>query len=1084
MMRRRPFALHASLLACSVFALCTLPFAARGQTATATLSGTVEDENGAIIPGVAITAVNNGTQLTRQTTTDENGYFVIPLLSPGSYTVKAQGKGFAPVDFTEVVLNVGDQKSLQVRLKAGNISEMVKITGEAALISESPAVSTTIDRTFVGNLPLNGRSFSSLILLTPGVTINTSNLATDAGQFSVNGQRASTNYFTVDGASANFGTTINAGGAQSQYLAGAYPATNASGGTSNLVSIEALEEFKIQTSTYTAESGRQPGGQVQIVTRSGKNDFHGLLFEYFRNEALDARSYFNKPPAPQTPLRQNIYGGTFSGPVLLPNPGEGGTRLYNGRNRTFFFFSYEAARLRIPKTGQINVPSIRVRETGFPALLPLMNAFPIPTGPETTVGGSCSPGPTCAPNGRPYSGIAPHAFSRAEPSNIDTTGIRIDHTVNSKLILFGRFNEAPSNITFGVVPAFKQHSNTRTVTLGATSVASKNITNDLRFNFSRSQAKNEVFPNAIAGGVTVDDSILTNGLSGWGTVSLVSAQLSGGTANDAYQRQINIVNNLSIIAGSHNLKFGVDFRRLSPIYGAQDRQLASFSRVGLLTGVTSGLTLTTAQPSEPQFDNWSVYVQDTWKVARRLTLDLGLRWEINPPPTEKEGRMPPIALGIAGTDVSGAYLAPEGTQFYKTFWTAFAPRFGAAYQLRTKPGREMVIRGGFGVYYDLGSGTASGGWPIRISRSQTVATQQCPMIFPLSNGCVTRPGITPVTLPTSTQMTVPNENLKLPYSLEWNLAVEQSLGKQQTISVSYVASAGRRLLAQLSLNSRPWDIVNDVPLPRPNTSFGNIIYSFNGPTSDYHSMQVQYRTRLKQGLQVLANYTWSHAIDEVSTDIGDLAAGVLERGNANFDLRHNFSSAINYDIPRLRAGPVLGRMFRDWGFSAIIHANSGRPIDISGSIGEPSFFTTEDGAFLGFRPDLVAGQPLYIYDESVPGGRRFNAAAFALPPLTALGQPVRQGNFGRNVLRELPLYQVDVALGRTFKFTEALGLQLKAEAFNVFNRPQFSGYGSNLSNPNTFGVPTSTLNVGLGGLNSLYQLGGPRSIQLSARFSF
>ena len=823
---------------------------------------------------------------------------------------------------------------------------------------------------------------------------------------------------------------------------------------------------------------------MQIITRSGKNEFHGGVFEYFRNEALDAREYFNKEPAPQTPLRQNIYGGTFSGPMLFPNFGDGGPGWYNGRNRTFFFFSYEAHRLRVPKTGQINVPSIRVRETGFPALRPLMNAFPIPTGAETT-SSLCSATPTdptpCAPNGRRYSGVAPYAFSIGEPSNLDTIGIRIDHTVNSKLMLFGRLNEAPSNVTFGVVPAFKQHSNTRTVTLGATSVAAKNITNDLRFNFSRSQAKNEVIPNVIDGGVAVAASALTNGMPGEGVIFLANAQLSGGTSADSYQRQINIVDNLSIIGGSHNLKFGFDFRRLSPIYGTQDQQFISFNRVGLLTGAASRVMITTVQQSKPQFDNWSVYAQDTWKVTRRLTLDLGVRWEINPPPTEKEGRMPPIAQGIVGTDVSGAHLAPEGTQFYKTFWTAFAPRFGAAYQLRTKPGLETVVRGGFGVYYDLGSGTVSGGWPLEVSRSQTIPTQQCPMIFPLSNECVERPGITPVTLPTSTQMTVPNENLKLPYSLHWNLAVEQSLGKQQTISVSYVASAGRRLLTQQILNREPWDIVNDVPLPRSNTSFGDIVYSFNGPTSDYHSMQVQYRTRLKQGLQVLANYTWSHAIDEVSTDIGSTAFGVLERGNANFDVRHNFSSAINYDIPRMDASPMLGRMFRDWSLNAIIHAQSGRPIDLSGVFGN---VTSEDGVPFGLRPDLVPAQPLYIDDGSVPGGRRFNAAAFTEPPLTESGQPVRQGTFGRNILRELPLYQVDVALGRSFKFTERLGLQLKAEAFNVLNHPLFSRYGLSVSNPNTFGVPTSTLNVGLGGLNRLYQLGGPRSIQLSARFSF
>src|SRR6266567_2778331 len=237
MTRRHPFALRALLLACSLFALCALPFAAHGQSATATLSGTVEDTNGAVVPGASITAVNNGTQLTRKTTTNEQGYFTIPLLPPGSYTLKAQAQGFAPVDFTDVVLNVGDQKSLQIQLKAGDINATVQVINDVPLLNtESAAVSTVVDRNFAENLPLNGRSFQTLIQLTPGVVLTVSS-SNDGGQFSVNGQRASSNYWTVDGVSANFG--VASAGSSGNGFAGALGAFSAQGGTNSLVSVDA-----------------------------------------------------------------------------------------------------------------------------------------------------------------------------------------------------------------------------------------------------------------------------------------------------------------------------------------------------------------------------------------------------------------------------------------------------------------------------------------------------------------------------------------------------------------------------------------------------------------------------------------------------------------------------------------------------------------------------------------------------------------------------------------------------------------------------------------------------------------------------
>src|SRR6266852_8244196 len=354
---------------------------ALGQSTSATLSGTVEDESGAVIPGVTVTAVNKGTQLARDAVTNDQGYFRIPLLPPGAYTLKAHAQGFAPVEFPNVVLNVGDQKALQIQLKAGDINATVQVVNEAPLINESPAVGTVVDRQFIANLPLNGRSFQSLIALAPGVVITKAN-PSNAGQYSVNGQQANANYFTVDGVSANIGMSpsIQIGQAEG----GSLPGVSASGGTNNLVSIDALQEFRVQTSTYAPEFGREPGGQVQVATRSGTNQFHGAAFDYLRNDVLDASNWFtnanrlNKPP-----LRQNDFGGTFSGPILLPRLGEGGRHpWYSGRNLTFFFFSYEGLRLRLPLSVTTTVPSLALRRSAAPPIQPLLNAFPLPNGPD------------------------------------------------------------------------------------------------------------------------------------------------------------------------------------------------------------------------------------------------------------------------------------------------------------------------------------------------------------------------------------------------------------------------------------------------------------------------------------------------------------------------------------------------------------------------------------------------------------------------------------------------------------------------------------------------------------------------------
>src|SRR6266446_7697338 len=321
----------------------------RGQGESATLSGTVEDQNGALIPGAAVTAVNTATTLERKATTDSNGRYTFPLLPPGTYIVRVQAQGFTPVENRNVVLNVGDQKALQIQLKAGDINATVQVVNEAELINESPAVSTVVDRQFAENLPMNGRSFQTLIQLTPGVVLTASNNL-DTGQFSVNGQRATSNYWTVDGVGANIGISPSLNGSGSGF-AGSVGSFSVLGGTNSLVSVDAMQEFRIQTSNFAPEFGRTPGGQISIVTRSGTNRFHGTLFDYLRNDVFDANNWFNNSVSPALPKakdRQNDFGGTFSGPIV--------------KDKTFFFFSYEGLRLRLPQTVLSSVPDLSARQ--------------------------------------------------------------------------------------------------------------------------------------------------------------------------------------------------------------------------------------------------------------------------------------------------------------------------------------------------------------------------------------------------------------------------------------------------------------------------------------------------------------------------------------------------------------------------------------------------------------------------------------------------------------------------------------------------------------------------------------------------
>ena len=1014
---------------------------------TATITGRVIDSNAAVIAGVKVDANNIDTNLTFSTVTNDEGMFVLPNLPPGRYRIFVQKDGFQTIVKPNVVLHVQDIISLSFSMQLGSITQSVTIEEGAPLIQrESATVGTLVDRQFVGNLPLNGRSFQSLITLTPGTVLTTATVD-NPGQFSVNGQRANANYFTVDGVSANVGVADNPSLLQS---GGSTPGLSAAGGTNSLVSVDALQEFKVLTSTYAAEFGRTPGGQVQIVTRSGTNRFSGTLFEYFRNDVLDANDWFaNSRGQPKPATRQNDFGGVLGGPIV--------------KNRTFFFFSYEGLRLRQPLTRITDVPSLNTRQNAPAQIRPYLNAFPIPNGPNRVVNG--------VPNG-----LAEFSASFSNPSTLDATGIRVDHTFNDRLTLFGRYNYAPSGTDqrggqFGssLSTVARTKYRTQTLTFGSTQSFTSNLSNDFRFNYSKTSTNTFFILDSFGGAVPPADALLfpsfaapQNSAFAFFVFGGMGTNFRAGKIQKNTLDQVNIVDNLSLIVGSHQLKFGVDYRRLAPLRGARTyQQLAQSPTVApLLLGRVPSVLIDQLQPDVGLiFDNFSAYAQDTWKVTPPLTLTYGLRWEVNPPPSVSNAEPPFAVTGI--DNPATLALAPRGTPLYQTTYDNFAPRVGVAYQLSNKQGRETVLRGGFGIFYDLGNATAGNipnSFPYRTDKSLSNVP------FPLDEASA-QPAPFSTALPVTAVFIGFDPNFKLPRTYQWNLAIEQSFSANQTVSASYVAAVGRRLVRQDFLS-------------RPNSTFGSTVLLIRDTaTSDYHALQLQYQRRLSSGLQAVASYTWSHSIDEASGDTASQGADRSARGPSNFDIRHSFSSAVTYNIPTLFRNDFGRAILGGWSLDTIVVARSAAPVNvIANQIFLPS------GDLVNVRPNLVPGAPLYVEDSSVGGGRRINRAAFAAPPA---GQ---QGNLGRNALRGFSVWQADLALRRQFNLTERLNLQFRAEFFNVFNHPNFANPSGNLSQA-TFGQSTvmfgSSLSGGGGsGLNPLYQIGGPRSIQLALKIQF
>ncbi len=1006
---------------------------APGQSANGTVSGIVLDPSGGVIAGADVLIVNDATAVQYPGKTNSEGYYVVPNIPPGTYRIQVSNTGFKTIIKPDIVVHVEDALAINFTLPIGAASEIVTVQGGAPLVNtEDAAVSTVIDRNFVESLPLNGRSFNTLLQLTPGVVLARSN-SNSPGQFSVAGQRTDANNFLIDGVSGNFGVVPTAGLVGSG--AGQAQAFSALGGTSGLVSVEALQEFRVETSSFAPEFGRTPGGQIILTTRSGTNTFHGGVYEYFRNDVLDANDWFaNAAGKPRAPERHNDFGGYMGGPLL--------------KSRTFFFLSYEGARLRQPLSTLTTVPSIAARSSAPAQVAPFLNAFPLPNGP---ISGN----------------TAQFIGSYSNPASLDAGSVRIDHNFNSRFSIFGRYSDSPSE-TIARQSTISQLNHisidTRTLTVGSTMQFSSRLLNSLRGNYSTQNSSLVASMDSFGGAVPPSPQLLL-GASLAGSDNLGSVLLIGTGGSALYfigpsgrnkTTQLNFVDDVSLTTGGHQLKFGVDYRGIYLDHHPYEHELFYLASIAGLsaTGNAAVLSTQTANPTQLLAPALSLYSQDTWKVWPRLTVTYGLRWESNRAPTSRNGSM--FGSWTNVDNPAATALAPPGTALWSTTYDNFAPRVGVAYSLTR--GGDLVLRSGFGVFYDLGVGESG---QIASSFPNFGTGSFFGVSLPIADASPFLPVLS-ANPPYTGIIYAFSPGLDLPRSYEWNLALEKSFTGKQVVSATYVGQAGRSLLRQAGTG-------------QPNSSFGpgSVFYlTGNTASSDYHALQLQYRRPLATRLQVLLNYTWSHSLDNVSDDTVQVISDTVfsnqnDRASSSFDVRQSFSGAFTYAIPAAEKSGLFSVLTRDWSIDSIIVARSAFPFNAA----VVSSSSPVSGTVL--RPDLVPGQPLWTQDSTAPGGRRLNPLAFTNPP------PTRQGNEPRNDIRGFGFTQIDASINRKFSVGERLNLQFRMDAFNLLNHPNFTDPSplSSLSSQRM-------LNQGLGGLNPLFQQGGPRSLQLSLQLSF
>ncbi|MFN7919479.1 MAG: TonB-dependent receptor [Bryobacteraceae bacterium] len=997
----------------SVLAILTLAALSFGQQATH-LSGFVQDSSDAGIPEAVVTVTNEDTGFKRIVKTGSDGGYTVASLQPGTYKIAVRKEGFRSAMRFGLKLDIAIPARLDFTLPVGSLHETITVDSTMPSIqSDDASVGTLVTRDWIEHAPLNGRGLLSLLELAPGTVITPATRG-EAGQFTSNGQRANSHYFTVDGVSVNSG--VIAGGQPAQSTAGALPGMTAFGSFHNLVPLEALEEFRVQTSTLVPEFGRLPGANVALHTRSGTNDFHGSIFEYLRNERFDANDFFaNRYSLPRAKERMQDYGAAVGGPLI--------------RNHTFFFASYEQLRLRQPFTWRSPVPTLEARAGAADWVRPLLQLFPEPNGPA--LGG----------------GTAEWVGQSNRPSRADVASLRLDQQLGSRFRMFARLNQSPSWNEFGAAQLNRLSLRSRTVTAGGTATFSRWLLTEFRAGHSQTRAFSSWTQTRAEGLPECSVAALGSAFHPVGRCDTFYrfsvgglGQLVSGTESPIGQQQWNALGTVTATTSSHQIRAGFDWRQLKPtrLRRVTNLDVMADSLEDLVERRNLWIASTELPPIDTLLREWSAFAQDTWRATHRLTLTYGVRWEFTPP---VRGLVQP----------AGPFRPAVVQDLWTHQYRNIAPRVGGAFRLRSN-GRT-VLRGGYGLYFDSSLGIAAD-----IVNGVPSSMWQVGNPIPESSG----PGRTLL-------FNAFDPNLSLPRVRQWNASIEHGFGDRNVVTFGYVGSSGLQLLRR--------EIGGD-----ENANLVRTALATNNGFSSYYGIQAQYRGAIGATVRTMLAYSWSRSMDSGSLDsglywVGSGLSAQRDRARSDFDVRQSANAMVSWE-PKRDFGPGLRPFTRNWAIDTIARIRSGFPVNVLSA--ERAMGVSFANVF---RPDRVAGAPLWINDANTPGGRMLNRAAFAQP----VG--LQQGNLGRNALPGFGMGQIDLALRRNFALRERVGLEFRGEVFNLTNHANLGDPVRFLASP-LFGQSASMLNVMLGtgtpgsGLSPMLQVGGPRSVQATVRLRF
>jgi hypothetical protein len=961
---------------------------AAAQTSNATLQGTVSDAQGGVLPGVDIDLTAPATGLQRSVVTNSAGVFFFNFLPAGTYVLTAELSGFKSVRRGDMRLEIGQNLQVNLTLEVGRMEEVVTVESSAPPLDRtSPSIGTVIQADQLKELPLAGRHWAGLMLLAPGA-INTGEGTHLSTRFV--GRARDDNNWTFDG--------VDATGVKD-------PRQDSTARL--IISTESIAEFRVSSALYSAEAGSAAGGQVQLISKTGTNRFHGTAYNFFRDDTFDARP-FGASGAP-APFRLNQFGFNVGGPLV--------------RDKTFFFVNYEGLRQRQTQSFTRFVPSQAFRRSVTPALSSLMAVYPAGTRA------------TSDPNIDEWQ--VDQQFTADENAGL----IRLDHRFNSATSAFARYNFDRAEIVSPSDTGFNRNQlRPSNFTFQVQRIFSPTVVHELKLGYNAS-LREDRREGPVAQSI---------GIPGFVT-------LTGPQEITEKGRSFSLLNDLAIVRGRHNIKVGGEIRRIYVGVGEGNTTSLSYSsRPNFQVNRLESFSIVDFPLVEGRRWWYTAYVQDDIRWRPNLTINAGLRYEYYTVPVEKDGRERVWRMSCGG-------FCPPGTPWYQPDHNNFGPRIGFAWA----PSRfndNTVVRGGFGVFFgpgqndDVFAPIDNAGARIGLERA-TVPTLAYP-IEPFL-GVASTSGLTP--------RAVDEDRVDL-YSEHYSLSVQQALPWRFVTQVGYVGNQGHHLLDRSFAN-----LIDPATGRRPLAQFGRVDIKSSNSNSNFHGLQVSLHRPFSNGFLMGAQYMWSHAIDEGSLGGGEsqtpqnVNCRACDRASTNQDIRHTLTVNWIYELPYGRGGSArgfLGHVFGGWNFSGLMQARTGRPLTITVN---RSSADLPDGNNSGQRPDVVPGVDPYPANKTPQ--QWLNPAAFAVP---ARGT---WGNAGRNILRGPDLFQVDLALQKRFVIRGDTNVELRAEAFNAFNRQNLANPNTNLSSGVSFGRITGPLNLG-------YGTGTARQMQFMLRVNF